>query len=199
MTLESVVINEWEARLSRAIGLHGSSISTNDILAILADAAEPSAPVTLPEKEFLTKYAGLTDEDLTPRALLAVEAELTVNRAVAARDVQNTSFSTQEVAKMLSMAPANVRRAVADGTLYSVKTSPGSHHWFPRWQFPHGRMLPGLRAVISALPSSYHPVEVEAFMTAESDELRGMSPIAWLAGGGDVSEIVMLAEERAWE
>lgn len=199
MTIESVVINEWEDRLSRAIDLHGFSISTNDVLAILADAAEPSAPVTLQEKEFLTTYAGLAEEDLTPQALLAVDAELAVNRAVAARDVQNTSFSTQEVAKMLSMAPANVRRAVADGALYSVKTSPGGHHWFPRWQFLHGRMLPGLREVIRALPRNYHPVEVEAFMAAESDELRGMSPVTWLAGGGDVSAVVTLADERAGE
>ena len=74
MTIESVVITEWEARLSRSIDLHGFSISTNDVLAILADAAEPSAPVTLQERDFLTTFAGLTEEDLTPRAQLAVDA-----------------------------------------------------------------------------------------------------------------------------
>ena len=100
---------------------------------------------------------------------------------------------------MLGMAPANVRRAVAEGALYSVKTSPASHHWFPRWQFPHRHALPGLREVIGALPSNYHPVEVEEFMTAESDDLRGMSPLMWLAGGGDVAQVVTLADERSWE
>lgn len=199
MAIESVVINEWEDRLTKSISLHGFSITARDIMLVLADASEPSAPVTLLEKHFLTEHAGLTDEDLSPQGLLVVDVEIAGNRAVAARDVQNASINTQEVAEMLGMAPANVRRAVTDGSLYSVKTSPGSHHWFPLWQFPHRRALPGLREVISALPRNYHPIEVETFMTEESDALRGMSPVVWLAGGGDVAEVVALADERAWE
>lgn len=199
MTIESVAINDWEDRLSKSISLHGFSITARDIITILADAAEPSAPTTLHEQDFLTEYAGLTEEDLTPQALSAVDVEIAANRAVAARDVQAASLTTQQVADMLGMAPANVRRSVTEGTLYSVKTSPGSHHWFPLWQFPHRRALPGLREAVSALPRNYHPVEVETFMTEESEALRGMSPVAWLAGGGDVSDVVALADERAWE
>lgn len=199
MSIESIAISEWEDRLKESIRRHGLTISSREFMAVLADVAEPSRPITLPERAFLTEHAGLSDEDLTTEALREVDAEIARDRAVAARDVQSESLNTQQVAEMLGMAPPNVRRAVTEGALYSVKTSPGSHHWFPEWQFPHRRILPGLREVISALPRDYHPIEVESFMTEASDELRGMSPVIWLANGGDVAEVVALADERAWE
>lgn len=198
-TTDSVAITEWEDRLGKAINRHGLAVTPRDIIAVLADAAEPSAPVTATERDFLTEHAGITGSDLTAQALSEVDVEIASNRAVAARDVQRDSLTTQDVAQMLGTAPANVRRLVGDGALYSVKASPGGHHWFPRWQFPHSRALPGLSAVINALPDNYHPVEVEAFMTETSEVLRGMSPVEWLAGGGEPSEAVALADERAWE
>lgn len=199
MSIESVAFAEWEDRLNKAISSHGLPIAARDIIEVLADSAEPSAPLTAHDHEFLTTHAGLAAADLTPEALSAVELEIGSNRARAAQDVRGRSYDTQQVAAMLKMAPANVRRCVANGTLYSVKTSPGSIHLFPNWQFPHNRMLPGLRDVILALPNNYHPIEVEAFMTERSEALRGMSPVEWLASDGAVAAVSSLADERAWE
>lgn len=199
MSIESAAIYEWEDRLSKAISRRGLSVSPQDFLAVLSDVADHSAPLTRGDKDFLTTYTGLSDEDLTQEAVDAADTEIAANRSAAAKDVKEKSYDTQEVAAVLKMAPANVRRAVREGALFSVKTSPAGHHLFPRWQFPYGRALPGLNAVISALPRSYHPLEIEEFMTEESEALRGMSPVTWLAEGGNVDEVVTLAEEMAWE
>lgn len=199
MSIESASIYEWEDRLSRAISRHGLSVSSQDFLAVLSDVADHSAPLTHGDREFLTRHAGLSDEELTQEAVDAADVEIAANRSAAAQDVKSRSLDTQKVAAVLGMAPANVRRAVREGMLFSVKTSPGGHHLFPEWQFRYERALPGLHAVISALPYNYHPLEIEGFMTEETHELRGMSPVTWLAEGGDVDEVVALADERAWE
>ena len=161
--------------------------------------AGPSAPLTRSDRDFLTAYTGLSAEDVTQEAVDAADAEIAANRSAAAMDVKEKSFDTQEVAAALKMAPANVRRAVRDGALFSIKTSPAGHHLFPKWQFPYGRALPGLNAVIGALPRSYHPLEIEEFMTEESEALRGMSPATWLDEGGNLADVVTLADEMAWE
>lgn len=199
MSTESIALVEWEDRLAKSIGKLGLSLSPKEVMAVLADAAEPSPVLTAQDRAFLVEHAGLTKEDLSSQSLQAADVEIAANRSAAARDVQAESFNTQQVAQMLKMAPANVRRAVLEGSLYSVKTSPGGHHWFPHWQFTHERMLPGLRDVVAALPDNYHPVEVESFMTEGSDVLRGMTPAEWLSSGGDVATVVALADERAWE
>lgn len=199
MSVESVSISDWEDRLSKSISHHGLAVSPQEILAVLADAAETSAPMTSGDREFATTYAGLSDEDLSAHALAAADIEIASTRAAAAQEVKRDALNTQEVAGLLGTSPANVRRSVSEGSLYSVTTSPGSHHLFPRWQFPHEHALPCLRAVISALPNNYHPLEVRAFMTEPADELRGMSPVTWLAEGGNVDDVVRLADDRAWD
>ncbi|GAA1563932.1 hypothetical protein [Brevibacterium picturae] len=196
---DSAAITEWEDRLTKSIGQHKLPITARDIIAVLADAAEPSAPITAADHEFLTTHAGLTDNDLSPQALAAVNMEIASNRAVAAQEVHNESLTTQEVSHLLGTAPPNVRRLVKEEALYSVKTSPNGHHWFPQWQFARNRPLPSLGAVIAALPDNYHPLEVKDFMTEASEELREMSPVEWLSEGGQPDPVIEMADARAWE
>jgi hypothetical protein len=199
MTIASFAVSEWQDRLGRALQAHHLAIDPRTLMEVLADAAEPAAPLTQSERDFLTGHVGLTTNDLTSDTTNAVDVEIATNRASAARAVRDSSYSTKEVAEELGMDPANVRRAVAEGSLYSVKTGPNNHHWFPMWQFSEGQRLPGLKRVIAALPDNYHPVEVEEFMTGPAEALRGRSPADWLASGGSVDEVVALADERAWE
>lgn len=199
MSIESASIYDWEDRLSKAINRHGLAVSPQEFMAVLSDLADRSAPLTGGDRDFLTEHAGLDEEELTQEAVDAADIEIAANRSAAAQDVKTRTLDIQKASKALNMAPANVRRAVREGALFSVKASPGGHHLFPAWQFRHGRALPGLHAVITALPHNYHPLEIEDFMTSETPELRGMSPVTWLAEGGNVDEVVALADERAWE
>jgi hypothetical protein len=197
--IESSALSEWEDRLTASIDQHGLAVSSREILEVLADATEPSPPITTAEHEFLTEHLGLTEADLTPQALAAADVEIAAQRARAETDVQDDALTTRHVAQMLHTAPANVRRLVGEGALFSVKATRNGQHLFPRWQFPRGRVLPGLDRIVAALPENYHPREVAAFMTESSDALHGMSPVEWLADGGTVGPVVDLADERAWE
>lgn len=192
-------IDEWEGRLSKAIRRRGLSVSLHDFLAVLSDVAERSEPLTHSDREFLISYTDLSDEDLTEESADSADIEIVANRSAAAQDMRTRSIDTQPLAALLKVTPATVRRAAREGTLYSIKTPPSGHRLFPTWQFHHGRAMPGLRAVMGALPHSYHPLEIEAFMTERSQELRGMSPAMWLAEDGNVDDVVAVADEAAWD
>lgn len=125
MSIESASIYEWEDRLSKSISRRGLSVSPQDILAVLSDPADPSAPLPHGERELLIEHAGLSREELTQEAADAADIEIAANRSVVAQDVQTRSLDTHTVSTELKMAPANERRAVREGTLFSVKTSPG--------------------------------------------------------------------------
>lgn len=199
MSIESLALHNFEDRATKAILRRKLQINTRDLIALLADLVDTSAPTTQPDRDFLTTYAGLTEADLEDESISGIDANISANRARASMDVQRDSLTTQDVALMLNMNPANVRRAVLDGTLYSVKPTPGSHHRFPEWQFVGDRPLPGMREVISALPDDYHPLEVARFFAEPAETLRNMSPAQWLAGGGNISDVVALADGRSWE
>ena len=199
MTLESHALHDFEERAAKAIARRKLQIGTQDLIRLLTDLGETSPPVSGPDRDFLVEYAGLTDAELSDEALAGIDATIGANRARASVEVQNESMTTQEVAQLLGMAPANVRRTVTEGALYSVKPTPSSHHRFPKWQFVDNRPLPGLREVIGALPEDYHPIEVAQFMLEPTDALRSMSPYQWLSEGGRVVDVVHLADGRSWE
>lgn len=199
MAIESLALHDFEDRAARAISRRKLQINAHDLIELLSDLGDASAPITQPDRDFLTTYAGLTDADLTDEVVAGIDAAIAANRAHASVEVRRMSLTTKDVATMLKMAPANVRRAVADGTLYSVKPTADSHHRFPSWQFIGDRHLPGLREVIGALPNDYHPLEVAQFMEETAEALRNMSPSQWLSGGGNIADVVALADGRSWE
>jgi hypothetical protein len=70
----------------------------------------------------------------------------------------------------------------------------------PTWQFDDElRPLPGLAAVLAALPSGMHPREVEGFMTTPQDDLRvrghNRSPRDWLLSGGSPAQVAAHAAD----
>lgn len=197
--IESTEFQDLEQRLEKAILQHQLDIKAHDLISLLADVGDASTPTTTSDREFLTQHAGLTDADLSDENVGKVDMVINANRSQAAVEVQRHTLTTQEVAHKIGMAPANVRRSVMVGTLYSVKSSPGAHHRFPDWQFVDDRPLPGLREVISALPNDYHPLEIADFMTEPAETLKNMSPVRWLSAGGDIDNVVALADERSWE
>ena len=100
------------------------------------------------------------------------------------------SLSVAEVAQVLSIDAARVRRRQAKGDLYAFVA--GGKHRYPRWQFtgdPARPVLPGLAALVQGLPADMHPASVQGFMTTPQEDLRvdgiGMTPVDWLLRGGD--------------
>lgn len=186
--------------LTRALHRRGDPMTARDFLEVLGEAVgASSAPLTAGERDFLISHAGMTPDDLS-------ESGRTATRMVIARDrfaldaaVIEDALSTAEVASLLGRAEANVRRSRLAGDLYAVNPGDPAGLRFPRWQFTEsGGVLPGLRRVLPAFPREMHPLAIGRFMQQEADELDGMSPIAWLAGGGSVDPVAALVEDLGY-
>ena len=106
------------------------------------------------------------------------------------------SLSVEQAAKLLMVDGSRVRHRVRDRALYAFKIGGGLR--LPTWQFHRHDSLPGLRAVLAALPADLHPLEVAGFMSTASASLivedEPTSPREWLLGGGDVRVVVELLE-----
>jgi hypothetical protein len=115
------------------------------------------------------------------------------NLAAQARD----SLSVEQAAMMLAIDGSRVRHRVRDRALYSFKIGGGLR--LPSWQFNREDAIPGLRAVLTALPQDLHPLEVAGFMTTPDPDLavadEPLSPRDWLIGGGDARSVVELIEQ----
>lgn len=155
------------------------------------DAA--ASGLTDTEETFLRKHGGigpLGDARETRRAVL---------RAASSNLAEQTrqSLSVGQAAKLLLVDGSRVRHRVRDRALYAFKIGAGLR--LPTWQFERDQAIPGLRAVLAALPADLHPLEVAGFMTTPDPDLaladEPTSPRDWLAGGGEPAAVVELVQQ----
>ena len=159
-----------------------------------------AVPLSASTADFLarTTLPGLDDDDAREVSRILEDpeyAELVAARhraLVAAGDLAR-SLSTREVADMTGRSPAAIARS-AGRSLYAYHL--GRNLRFPTWQFDDGRPLPGLATVVPALRDDLTPTTVEARMTSADPEiLDGLSPVEWLARGGDPTEATRVLTE----
>lgn len=107
--------------------------------------------------------------------------------------------SATEVALRLGIDDSRVRHRQSKGLLYAFLT--GGKRRYPQWQFtgnPTQPVLPGLAAIIEAIPEGMHPASVESFMSTPQEDLRmdtgsstvNVTPTEWLLQGGDTKMVV---------
>jgi hypothetical protein len=105
-----------------------------------------------------------------------------------------TSISVPQAAERLHLDTSRVRHRLRDRALYGFKIGSGLR--LPLWQFDGDAPLPGLRAVLAALPAELHPLEVGGLMTSPDPDLtiadEPTSPRDWLAHGGDINIVCEL-------
>jgi len=159
-----------------------------------------AVPLSASTADLLARTAlpGLDDDDAREVSRILEDpeyAELVAARhraLVAAGDLAR-SLSTREVADMTGRSPAAIARS-AGRSLYAYHL--GRNLRFPTWQFDDGRPLPGLATVVPALRDGLTPTTVEARMTSADPEiLDGLSPVEWLARGGDPTEATRVLTE----
>jgi hypothetical protein len=102
-------------------------------------------------------------------------------------DLLRRSYTTRDIAAKWGVDDSRVRHRVRNRALYGMRV--GRSLRLPTWQFDDDlRPIPGLAAVLAALPRGMHPREVEGFMTTPQDDLRvrgaERSPRDWLLTGG---------------
>jgi hypothetical protein len=178
-------------------------VGEDDFVAALTDDlhAGPdsvASQLTVAEDALLREHGGIGtsvgDDAAVGRAVLRSASS---NLAQLARG----SLSVEQVAKRLLVDGSRVRHRVRDRALYAFKIGGGLR--VPQWQFHGHDAIPGLRAVLAALPPELHPLEVAGLMTGPDPGLavadEALSPRDWLIGGGDVAVVLeLIGHLDAW-
>lgn len=110
----------------------------------------------------------------------------------------DTSLTTNQAAKRMSMPVDRVRQMIARRTLYSVQLD--NRRYIPLFQFDKvGGLVGNITKVNVALPVDLHPVDVYDWYTKPDPDLfagddvdEPMSPLAWLGCGGEVKSVLVL-------
>lgn len=178
----------------------GVSSSESDFVTALRAALvrEPrpgTSTLTDAEAAVLAEHSGV---DPAAAARLGAPRQVTVERARIEFDLLRRSYTAHDVASKWAVDDSRVRHRVRNHALYGVRV--GRTLRLPNWQFDDDlRPLPGLAAVLAALPEGMHPREVEGFMTTPQDELRlrgrPVSPRDWLLTGGDAALVAAHATD----
>lgn len=169
-----------------------------DLLATATGSTEGggAAGFTAQEEEVL-ESGGLSPAPLEP----GEEAPLTQTALEYARLLQS-SLSVAEAAGLLGVNPSRVRqRLIADPpSLYGIKE--GKSWRVPRFQFAGRKPVPGIAAVIAALPRNLHAVAVGRWLTTPHPDLRvgrnqerQVAPLDWLRAGKAPGVVADLARD----
>jgi hypothetical protein len=168
-----------------------------DLAAVLAEALEHesrpgSVGLSPPESAFLVAHAGVSGDQGNERRGTQISDRAATELGGAIR-----SLATRQLARAWKIDESRVRHRARDRALYGVRL--GRALRFPTWQFDENLLpLPGLPAVLNALPEGLHPIEVEGWMTSPKGDLvvddAVTSPREWLLGGGNAAQVAHLAQ-----
>lgn len=152
---------------------------------------EPSEELT-PEEQAVLKEGGVDLGSTPGRDPLA-------ETAVQYAAIIQSSLTTKQAAKRMSIPESQVRQMMARRTLYSILLN--NRRYIPIFQFEReGPLVANITKVNMALSPELHPVEVFDWYTQPNPDLFAgddidatLSPLAWLRSGGDVRKVVKLA------
>ena len=175
----------------------GLRVDPQEFLTLVEDAARRLSPAdpdpadyfSAEQRKALT-HVGL---DLTPRRGREVDHRA---RAVAAQAVlRESALTVPQAAAAIGVDPSRVRHRLGAGQLCGWKERGG---WrLPAWQFTNAGVVPGLDAVLAAVPDDQPPLVVAAFMTNPQQDLpmdgEPGTPRQWLLAGGDPLPVAHLA------
>ncbi|UTT71294.1 hypothetical protein NMQ03_09540 [Arthrobacter sp. DNA4] len=107
------------------------------------------------------------------------------------------TLTVKEAAVRLGVTEGRIRQRLNERSLYGISTSQG---WrLPEFQFAEHGALPGIERVLPALNAGLHPLAVEGFFTRSQPDLEfegeAVSPVEWLAAGGDPTVVAELAND----
>ncbi|BDV32244.1 helix-turn-helix domain-containing protein [Microbacterium terricola] len=158
-------------------------------------ASRTQPELSVAEREFAIA-AGVSSDAFTGESA-EINAQWQAASAAWVEAEKSSWLTTVEVAKLLNVTVAEVRRLRARGDLTAGRA--GREFAYPNWQFTSGgRFLPGLRVLLSAFPPDYDPLDIAAFMTTSTEDLDAASPKEWLESGGDAHRLVHLIGDLSW-
>lgn len=183
--------------LRSALARAGLRVDSDEFLSLVEDAANRLSPADPNPGDYFNadQRAALTDVglDLAPRRDGERDSRA---RAVAAHAVlRDTALTVAGAAERLGVDTSRIRHRLGAQELTGWKDRGG---WrLPVWQFTATDALPGLPAVLAAVPADQPPLIVAAFMTTAQAELllagEPVSPRQWLLATGDPGPVATLA------
>lgn len=155
-----------------------------------AASPQPARELSAPERHIIAEE-GLADQTASEEPLAAsIRGYLRL---------LDEALDVRAAAERLDVSPSRVRQLLGARRLYGVKA--GRDWRLPRWQFRArgAGLVPGIERVSEALPPHLHPLTVEGFVGTPKPELepagKPVSPLVWLASGGDPEPVALLAED----
>ncbi|TFC12523.1 hypothetical protein [Cryobacterium sp. MDB2-10] len=146
---------------------------------------------------FLIESGDFTEEEFAETEASLARGDLVKLERTTRLGAITDSLSVAEVAQVLSVDAARVRRRQAKGDLYAFLA--GGKRRYPLWQFtgdPAQPVLPGLTVLVQGLPADMHPASIKGFMRTPQEDLRvdgeRMTPVDWLLHGGDARALVSI-------
>lgn len=193
----STVVPALDALLAK----HHVDLTSSEVLdeldsAFAAIHGADAAPLSAREVEFLRDHSGAAAMIDTWSA----DRERQTRSHTAVRELGQTlsgSVTIKEAAAVLGVDRSGVSRRITGKTLWAFDLR--GHRRIPRWQFLDGGPLPGLDAVVPAIPVGTTPAVLDEFMHTAQSDFGNRTPIEYLAAGADPTLVAgFLADLARW-
>ncbi|WP_425844307.1 hypothetical protein [Agrococcus sp. TSP3-2-1] len=165
--------------------------------AAIAERQPVGGALTADQAKFLIESRTLSQESLADIEQRLREGELAKRERMTRIAAISNSLTADEVAERLGISASRVRHRQAAGLLYSFLS--GGKRRYPSWQFtdaPQQPVLPGLPAIVDAIPEEMHAASVRGLMETPQESLRvdgaSVTPVEWLISGGSSKDVVTI-------
>ncbi|RJQ72744.1 DNA-binding protein [Pseudonocardiaceae bacterium YIM PH 21723] len=183
--------------LETVLARSGLRATAAEFLALVEEAVQRFAPPDpIPADHFSAAEAGvLSAVGLNLNPLGAEEADGRTRTVIALTILRDSALSVTDAAARLDVDTSRIRHQLAERQLLGWKEQ---GNWrLPVWQFTEAGKLPGLAAVITALPGDQPALVIAGFMTCPQEDLliddTPTAPRDWLLAGGDPAPVTRLA------
>ena len=183
---ERYLAGDLDFESAAADALDSPTIDRRDLLPLLRAlraATHPAATLSAHDAELLD--AGGAPE--SPLALATAVADHTARM----RSLVENALTVEQAAERLGgVGASRVRQRVGDRSLWALKR--GNRLILPAVQFTDNGMVPGLDAILQALPKDMQPVSIQGLLTTPQPSLivdgEPVPIIDWLLIGGAIED-----------
>ncbi len=174
----------------------------NTFVAGRADADLVQRNVLRPQQALSAgELAALDAVGFGPVKNMAKRAERARERSLGAFfNLVANSDNTRGVAKRLGVDESRIRQRIRERSLLAIDVD--GEHKIPMVQFERDREIPGLKAVLAALPSGLPALAFASWFVSpkhelaqDDDDATGLSPRDWLLTVGDPEPVVAMARD----
>jgi hypothetical protein len=145
--------------------------------------------------DYLVESGAFSEPELASIQASVANGDLAAAEHSTRLNAISETLSAAEVALRLGIDSSRVRHRQAEGYLYSFLV--GGKRRYPLWQFTGDALcpeLPGLEALVKAIPEDMQPAGVQGFISTPQASLslhgEPLTPGEWLRQGGDTQPVI---------